>query len=728
MAAPPKTHSTLFSVWLVLIGVASGIFTGLFLGDYAAVLRPVGDLYAMLLEVAVYPYLICSLLHGLGRLTPVDSWRLFRAGWIYYAGLMALVFAVLIILGHGIPAVLPAGYRAGKPAEGPGILELLIPSDPFSALSNNYVPAVILFSVFFGIALQHVKEKEPLLAVLETVRLTSLSFWNGVVPFAPLAVFALFSAEAGVLRVHQVESLLVFLLLFFAGTVGLALWILPAILAALLPIKSREVLGELRAAFTISVVTTLSVAALPFITQATERLADRCGIADRDRNDVIRTNLSVAYPFGQLGNFFVYLFLVFASGHFGVDPGAEKSVLLPIVSLFSCVGSPTSTVDAVQFLSAWLGLPATTTTFYVALMALTRYGQVLLSVAGFGFLSFTVVLAYYGKMRVRWGRLAAALLMAVLFAAGAGWLGLQLSRKLQEGRRNPYLSFSIDPALVSLVKVLEQAPPAAGGVTRAEDTMVRIQRTGELRVGYNDSIIPFCYRNAEGQLCGYDVAFAYRLASDLNVNLRFIPFEWPTMARDLDEERFDIAMAGIYVTSDRLEQYGVSQPYFQSPLALFMPRASAPKFHSRAAINALPHLRIGVFNDPVLLPRVKRTFPNAEIVLLPDYRTLPDFSKIDAAIWTFVQAEALAAAHPDLIAVAPTDAGNPYLLAYLVPQKSDEFVKFINYWLTLKQADGFEQAQRSYWIDQAPRIDHSPRWSILRNVLGFGATTEAKPN
>ena len=69
----------------------------------------------------------------------------------------------------------------------------------------------------------------------------------------------------------------------------------------------------------------------------------------------------------------------------------------------------------------------------------------------------------------------------------------------------------------------------------------------------------------------------------------------------------------------------------------------------------------------MLIPRLARTFPNAEIVIVPGYQQVPDFSKIDAAIWTLVQAESLAAAHPSLIAVVPKDAGNPYLLAYLMP-------------------------------------------------------------
>jgi proton glutamate symport protein len=64
----------------------------------------------------------------------------------------------------------------------------------------------------------------------------------------------------------------------------------------------------------------------------------------------MRTNISVAYPLGQLGNFFVYLFIVFAFFYNGVVADTLEVWLLPLVSLLSCVGSPTSSVDAVAFL------------------------------------------------------------------------------------------------------------------------------------------------------------------------------------------------------------------------------------------------------------------------------------------------------------------------------------------------------------------------------------------
>ena len=75
--------------------------------------------------------------------------------------------------------------------------------------------------------------------------------------------------------------------------------------------------------------------------------------------------------------------------------------------------------------------------------------------------------------------------------------------------------------------------------------------------------------------------------------------------------------------------------------------------------------------------------------------------------------------------MAPSDVGNPYLLAYFMPPSAEEFEKFVSYWLNLKQSDGFESRQRAYWIARMPRDDPKPRWSILRDVLGVGRKSQA---
>ena len=85
-AAKPARHSVRaipLPLWVVF-GALAGIIAGVVFGERTRVLQPLGSAYAMMLQIAVYPYLLCALIYGLGRLTPAEAKRLFGAGWGVY--------------------------------------------------------------------------------------------------------------------------------------------------------------------------------------------------------------------------------------------------------------------------------------------------------------------------------------------------------------------------------------------------------------------------------------------------------------------------------------------------------------------------------------------------------------------------------------------------------------------------------------------------------------------
>jgi hypothetical protein len=155
----------------------------------------------------------------------------------------------------------------------------------------------------------------------------------------------------------------------------------------------------------------------------------------------------VAYPLGQLGNFFVYLFLVFAAYYYKVPLEGRDAALLPVMTLLSGFGSPTSAVNAVDFLSAWLSLPGGTRELYVELQTLTRYCQVIVSVMAFAFLSVLVTLAYYGKLRLQLPRLIAALVLPALAFVVIAWAGQGVHGYFLAPAGVRYGALTLDPAV-----------------------------------------------------------------------------------------------------------------------------------------------------------------------------------------------------------------------------------------------------------------------------------------
>lgn len=52
-------------------------------------------------------------------------------------------------------------------------------------------------------------------------------------------------------------------------------------------------------------------------------------IRDPDTGEIIKTTLAVSYPLAQLGNFFIWLFVLFGAFYFRVPIDANDRLVLP---------------------------------------------------------------------------------------------------------------------------------------------------------------------------------------------------------------------------------------------------------------------------------------------------------------------------------------------------------------------------------------------------------------
>jgi Na+/H+-dicarboxylate symporter/ABC-type amino acid transport substrate-binding protein len=704
----------------VLAGALLGVLAGLVFGERMAVLRPVGIAYSMMLESVIYPYILSSVIGGLGGLARDRAIQLFKASWAVYVALWIIAFAAIFVLAQAIPPPPPPVEIVAAPTSDRfSLLEALIPSNVTAALVRNLVPAIVVFAVAFGIAVQSIPRKDAFLETMEVIRRASLEIWAWVVYLAPIGVFALFASTAGTIAPAMADTLAVYIGLYLIGTGVLAFVVLPLALSAIAPASARELLADLRPAFVLALVTTLPTSALPLIERVAEGVTARAGHAGAEANDVIRATISLSYVFASLGNYFTALFVVYASHNFQVPMDALDTALLPILTLLSCSGSPSTTIEAVKFVSEWLGLPASTVPLYVEAMTVTRYGQVALSVSAYGFATIAVPHVYYRHVAWRPNRAVVALAIGAVLLAGVATGTRMLSSRLFPPPSNAaLLERTLDPALVAGVEaVVKDTPPSALPPIDGPATLEGIRARGVIRVGYGRDIVPFTYANSRRDLVGFDISYAYQLARDLRVRLELLPIDWTTLDADVAAHRFDIIMAGAYVTNSRLENLQVTDPYFQSPLALIARSAEAPRFLSYEAIAGTPRLTLGVLNYPALLPMVEQLFPNARIVPLASYDELGAHSEIDAAVWSADQARAWASAHRGYTAVVPSGMGAPPVFAYFLPPDAAVMNRFVNLWLGLQSSNGFRAAQIAYWTKGEPRARTSPRWNLLDNVL-----------
>lgn len=692
------------------VGAGAGLALGLVVGENCTILAPVGKAYVMLLQSVVYPYLISSLVHGLGRLSPQMALRLLRKSWPFYLVAWGGVLGIIYLLSQAFPPTPPPIVidAAQAARSGPDFLQLILPGNIFHDLASNYVPAVVMLSVLFGVALQGVPGKDKFLDILALIRTACVKIWNWVVKLAPAAVLAMVAVTAGTTELAKAGGLAVYVFLFLAVCGLLAFWAIPVLISSMIPVRYREVLGLLRDGLILSLVTTLSVVALPFIQKAAEKLARENQVDDPEHSGVIETCLAVNYPLGQLGNFFVFFFILFTAFYTRTPLTGVEQASLPLMTLFSCFGSPSSTVNAVDFLSSWLHLPGRPTTLYVETMTITRYGQVALSVMGFAFLTFLMTFSYYGKLKIRPGRLAVCSGVLLVAVAALAWGGRSVLVEVLNKPQETYLNFTIPAEQTRGVtakfyrtrdEFLNDHSDAA--LAPGESVLARVQRTQTLRVGYAYCIPPFGYTNKYGQLVGYDIACAYGLARSLNVNLEFVPVVFGKIKEDVQAGIMDMWAGGVYVMESRMLFGAFSKPYYQSPLALIVPSGQVEQYMTMDQIRKNPDFRIAILNNPTLRTLAGRLFPEHKPVSVPEYDALPGIEGWSAALWTLEQAGVWCSSHPGYSAVRPADMGAVAVFAYFLNKNSDEMIQFINHWLDMRNADGFLARQREHWITRS---------------------------
>src|SRR5206468_4292969 len=96
--------------WNILIGLALGVATGLFLGEKAGALQFVAEGYLRLLQMTVLPYVMVSLIRGIGSLDGARARRLFlRVGTLSLV-LWTLALGAVMLMPSAFPQIESASF------------------------------------------------------------------------------------------------------------------------------------------------------------------------------------------------------------------------------------------------------------------------------------------------------------------------------------------------------------------------------------------------------------------------------------------------------------------------------------------------------------------------------------------------------------------------------------------------------------------------------------------
>lgn len=707
----------------VLCAAFLGAITGIFFGPLTEALSPIGSAYTMLLQMAVLPYITFSLIHGLGSISPSTGKKLLRCGWPHLLTLWSLIFILIYLLAALFPSNLAPMIQSDGADQlasefTKNFLTNLIPQNPFYDIMNNVVPAVAVFSLISGIALMHVEKKEPLISSLERINQTieKILHWLGII--SPIGVYAYISIAFGTLYFEDLGKIEVYLLGFIAAALFMVFWILPTLLSTMTPMSYQEALKAFRYVCLLPFVTGLSTAALPFFNNYLKKLSQKHETHENFR-ETSQTILPIAYSFGHIGNAMTLFFIFFLSYYYRHPFNGLEKTLLSILTVPLSVGSSSSNLNSILFLIQQLGFPEGATPFFLQIKPFTFNLQVLMSIASVLTLILLSIYSYYGLIEVQWKKLVIRL-GAPLFAFMLFVLIMKPLIHPKDIYENLYMDLSLSEVIKNPVEA-EFLTKGNGGASRTfKNTIIpevfkQVLNSQILKVGFYPNSIPYCYYNHKNELVGFDVAYAYELASDLGCHLEFVPIEnIDTLASDLLNGVFDIGMSSIIVSEERLLQMQFTAPYLQDNNVLVVPRAKKKEFLHLKTLAQNKNITIGAAG--AYFDLAKRTFPNATVIKMLN---IDPFLKgeFDAIVWAQTTAMIWCLSHPEFVAIDYGDAIGVSYFAYPIREHAVDFGFFLNSWLILKENSGFKTNMQSYWLRGIPPGPRAPRWSILHNVL-----------
>ncbi len=93
------------------------------------------------------------------------------------------------------------------------------------------------------------------------------------------------------------------------------------------------------------------------------------------------------------------------------------------------------------------------------------------------------------------------------------------------------------------------------------DALDDIVARGTLRVGMEPGYMPFEMTNQKGEIIGFDVDIAKRMAKAMGVKLELVSTAWDGIIPGLITDKYDIIMSGMTLTQERNLKVAFASPY-----------------------------------------------------------------------------------------------------------------------------------------------------------------------
>ena len=232
-----------------------------------------------------------------------------------------------------------------------------------------------------------------------------------------------------------------------------------------------------------------------------------------------------------------------------------------------------------------------------------------------------------------------------------------------------------------------------------DSVIEEVQDRGTLRVGLG-LFEPWSACNADGELIGFEIDVATKVAEDMGVEVEFARTNWNYIISELIAEEFDVIISGMAILPHRNLRVNFTSSYNPTGVYLVANTEKTADLETLADFNS-SDVTIATRRGASSVGFVENTFPDAMLLL---------FDTDNAVLQAVVDGDAHAAAAFATTRTTWVEANSETLhlpfeepfaseVGAMAIRKGDlDTLNFFNSWIEANEADGWLEQRRQYWF------------------------------
>lgn len=227
----------------------------------------------------------------------------------------------------------------------------------------------------------------------------------------------------------------------------------------------------------------------------------------------------------------------------------------------------------------------------------------------------------------------------------------------------------------------------------------KINERGSLRVGMS-TFVPWAMRNKQGDLVGFEIDVAKRLAEDSGWKVEFVPTAWDGIIPSLLSNKFDVIIGGMSITEARAKSVLFTEPYSHSGVQLAANKELAEGFSKISDFDSR-RVKIAARRGAFTVQVTRETFPKAKVLQFDD--DAQAFQEVlngnaHAVIASSPKPEHEAIKNADTLFIPFDERLSKGNEAFAVRLGETDKAEFFNEWIKARTEDGWLKERYEYWF------------------------------